>query len=106
MKTATRNPIRNTLLAGAAMIGASVLGSAQFAHADNGDDRSDEAKIRTGFEVAPVPLNLHGKRRELVGLGSYLVNVVADCNGCHTADPATEYAQGGNPYFKGSPPQV
>jgi hypothetical protein len=107
MKPTNGNPIRNTLLAGAAMIAASILGGAQFAHADNGDDRSgDEAKIRTGFEVAPVPLNLHGKRRELVGLGSYLVNVVADCNGCHTANPATEYAEGGNPYFKGSPPQV
>jgi hypothetical protein len=52
-----------------------------------------------GLEFAPVPLNLHGKDRELVRLGSYLVNVAGDCNGCHSANPATEYARGGNPYF-------
>jgi hypothetical protein len=71
---------------------------------DDGD--SDVAKIRRGFEIAPVPLNLKGKDRALVGFGSYLVNAVADCNGCHSAGPATEYAPGGNPYFKGNPPAV
>jgi hypothetical protein len=28
------------------------------------------------------------------------VNVVGDCNGCHSAGPATEFAPGGNPYFR------
>jgi hypothetical protein len=73
-----------------------------------GDDEGDgeQSRIRRGFEIAPVPLNLHGKNRELVGLGSYLVNLGGDCNGCHSAGPATEYAKGGNPYFKGNPPTV
>jgi hypothetical protein len=53
-----------------------------------------------------VPLNLKGRNRELVGLGSYLVNAVASCNDCHSAGPETAYAPGGNPYFKGNPPQV
>jgi hypothetical protein len=53
-----------------------------------------------------VSLNIQGKDRALVGLGSYLVNAVADCNGCHSAGPMTEYAPGGNPYFKGNPPAV
>jgi hypothetical protein len=74
--------------------------------ADDADRISDKALIRRGFEIAPVPLNLRGKDLSLVGFGSYLVNAVAGCNGCHSAGPATEYAPGGNPYFKGNPPTV
>lgn len=71
------------------------------------DERDKEAPlVRRGFEIAPVPLNLSRKDIALVGLGSYIVNAVADCNGCHSAGPMTEYAPGGNPYFKGNPPTV
>jgi len=35
---------------------------------------NDESKIKEGFAIAPVPLNLAGKDRALVGLGSYIVN--------------------------------
>ena len=73
--------------------------------ADDGDHDGDRARIRIGYEVAPVPLNVRGKDRDLVGLGSYIVNVVADCNGCHSPPPLT-YANGGNPYFKGNQPKV
>jgi hypothetical protein len=68
------------------------------AHADDDDT---ESRIKLGFEIAPVPLNLAGKDRAKVGLGSYLVNAIGDCNGCHTAGgpPNFNYAQGGNPYF-------
>jgi len=59
----------------------------------------DVAKVLKGFQIAPVPLNMQGKDPNLVGYGSYLVNAVADCNGCHTPDPSTEYAAGGNPFF-------
>jgi hypothetical protein len=34
----------------------------------------DESRIQCGFEITPVPLNLEGKNRALVGLGSYIVN--------------------------------
>jgi hypothetical protein len=69
--------------------------------ADDGDDRDDEKdpRIHQGFEIAPVPLNLEGKNRALVGLGSYFVNAQMDCDGCHSAGPRTEFAMGGNPYF-------
>jgi hypothetical protein len=53
-----------------------------------------------------VPLNLEGKDRDLVGLGSYLVNAVASCNDCHSAGPETQYSPGGVPFFKGNPPTV
>jgi hypothetical protein len=59
---------------------------------------TEESKVQRGFDAAPVPLNLDGLDVGLVGLGSYIVNIQADCNGCHSAGPATEYTQG-SPYF-------
>lgn len=74
----------------------------------NAEDKggNDEASlIRIGFAIAPVPLNLEGKNRDLVGLGSFIVNGQADCNGCHTAGgpPNFNYANNGNPYFLNQP---
>src|ERR1700676_5682483 len=86
----------------AGILFAGVVISATRARADGQDD--ENSKIQIGFEIAPVHLNLAGKNRELVGLGSYIVNLQSDCNGCHSAGPATEYAPGGNPYF--GQPQV
>lgn len=65
------------------------------------DDES-ESRIKQGFAIAPVKLNLIEKNRALVGLGSYLVNAVGSCNDCHTFP---NYAIGGNP-FQGQPKQV
>jgi hypothetical protein len=62
------------------------------------DEQGDESRIRQGFANAPLPLNLVGKNRGLVGLGSYLVNVSGDCNGCHAPD-TNPYLPGGNPYL-------
>lgn len=73
--------------------------------ADDDDNDRNEAKVRKGFQIAPVHLNLENKDRELVGLGSYIVNAQADCNGCHSAGPATEFLPGGNPYF-GQPAKI
>ncbi|HEV2577707.1 MAG TPA: hypothetical protein VGU25_10890 [Acidobacteriaceae bacterium] len=57
--------------------------------------------IQIGFQIAPVKLNLINKDPALVGYGSFLVNAVADCNGCHTGGvpPNLNYAAGHNPYF-------
>ena len=107
MKETSRKQMSFTVRVCAALAAVSISAAFTVARAD--DDRSldgDEVRIRRGFEIAPVPLNLSRKNRDLVGLGSYLVNGVADCNGCHTANPATEYTTGGNPYFRGAPPQV
>jgi hypothetical protein len=59
-------------------------------------------KVRIGFEIAPVNLNLAGKDTTLVGLGSYIVNGENDCNACHTSGgpPNFEYLPGSNPYFR------
>src|SRR5271155_6093560 len=72
----------------------------------NADDDDTNSKIKIGFEIAPVPLNLAGRNKALVGYGSYIVNAVGDCNGCHTSGgaPNFNYADGGQPYF--NQPQV
>jgi hypothetical protein len=89
-----------TILVMSAVVLAAMLNSSPRVEAQNyGDDES--TLIRIGYEIAPVPLNLAGKDPKLVGLGSFLVNAVGDCNGCHTAGgpPNYNYANGGNPYF-------
>jgi hypothetical protein len=78
-----------------------VLSQSNIKAAGNNDDIS-ESVIRRGFEIAPVPLNLRGKNRALVGLGSYNVNAQGGCNDCHTNPP---YAAGGDP-FAGEPEQI
>src|ERR1700736_4129255 len=90
----------------AAIVLAAMLSSSRSVRAGDDDDNDrNESKVRKGFAIAPVPLNLAGKNHELVGLGSYIVNAQADCNGCHSAGPQTEFAPGGNPYF-GQPTKV
>jgi hypothetical protein len=73
-----------------------------FSNVTRAGDRDDdkESRVKIGFQIAPVPLNLKGKNCDLVGYGSYLINAVAGCNGCHTNSPPTEYAPGGNPYLR------
>src|SRR5258708_26670031 len=89
----------------AAIVHAGMGSSSPRTRAIADDNESNESKIQRGFEIAPVPLNLDGKNRELVGLGSYIVNAQGDCNGCHSAGPVTEFAPGGNSYF-GQPEKI
>jgi hypothetical protein len=65
------------------------------------NDESSASTIQRGFDINPVPLDLKGKNRGLVGLGSYLVNT-GGCNDCHT-NPS--YLPGGDP-FAGEPEQI
>jgi hypothetical protein len=65
-------------------------------------DNNDESIIQRGFDIAPVELNLKGKNRALVGLGSYIVNT-GGCNDCHT-NPS--YLPGGDPFAGESPEQI
>ena len=84
-----------------AMIASPITASSQKLVAPGNNDDSSESQIQRGFEIAPVPLNLRGKNRALVGLGSYIVNT-GGCNDCHTIP---SYAPGGDP-FAGEPEQI
>ena len=73
---------------------------------DNGNNGA--SIIQIGFDIAPVPLDLRGKNKALVGEGSFLVNAIGDCNGCHNGGgpPNFNYAAGNNPYFGQKPAKV
>ncbi|MGE5088517.1 MAG: cytochrome C [Candidatus Levyibacteriota bacterium] len=84
----------------AALAVAAAIALAAFPLASSADDDS-QSQIQRGYQINPVTLNLAGKNRALVGLGSYIVNS-GGCNDCHTSP---SYAPGGNP-FLGEPEQV
>ena len=67
---------------------------------------NEQLQIQQGLAITPVKLNMTGKDPNLVGYGSYLVNAVMPCNDCHSAGPATEFSDGGNPYFSQHPAKV
>ena len=99
-----------TRMGTAAAFGAVVLGGMIISAGPGPAGDDDESKIQQGFAIAPVPLNLAGKDRGLVGLGSYIVNAQIDCNGCHTSAPRNmpwlEWVPGGIPYFGQRPTKV
>ena len=66
------------------------------------DPASEDSRIVEGFRIAPVQLRFRGNNRDLVGLGSYIVNAQGGCNDCHTNPP---YAEGGDP-FEGEPERI
>lgn len=85
----------------AAIMFVGMLNNARHVKAhEEGDDEKAEARIERGFQLAPVHLQYDRENRKLVGLGSYYVNGMVDCNGCHSLGPATEFAPGGNPYLR------
>ena len=68
-------------------------------HAQEESD-SDAQLVAIGLKIAPPFLNTQGKVPALVGLGSFIVNAQADCNGCHGSDPTNEFLVPGNPYLR------
>jgi len=103
------NLFSKSLIAGAALaalvvIGVVVAPPSVRAKNDNNGAQDEQEMIRIGLAIAPVPLNMAGKDQDLVGLGSYIVNVTGDCNGCHSHGPASEYVlPNGNPYLRQPP---
>jgi hypothetical protein len=87
-------------LVGVSLGQAQVSGHPALAQAPAPD--TEAARIFRGYQINPVPLRLRGLDRDLVGLGSYIVNAQAACNDCHT-NPS--YAAGGDPY-KGQPKKI
>lgn len=66
------------------------------------EDKDENKRIKIGLDIAPVPLNFRKKDKDLVGLGSYIVNAQAACADCHSCPT---YAPGHNP-FQGGDGQI
>jgi mono/diheme cytochrome c family protein len=95
------------MLAGAmltALLAFSLSAVSSAPRQDEGQQDDSESRVQQGLAIAPVPLDLHGKNRALVGLGSYLVNAQGDCAACHT-NVVPPFLPGGNP-FLGEPEQI
>lgn len=90
-------------LTGAAVLTLAFGGLLLTASKGKADDPKNNSEVFIGLAIAPVQLNLKGKNVALVARGSYLVNSVGDCDGCHSGDP--EYVPGHDP-FMGEPKQV
>jgi hypothetical protein len=68
------------------------------------DSDETDSRIQIGMNIAPVKLNVTGLNPALVGLGSYIVNAQADCNGCHNSpDLGPEFLPVGDPYLNRHP---
>jgi hypothetical protein len=73
MTLGQRLKVAGTTVAFSGLLLASMFVSTPRGKAHDRDDDKDP-RIEQGFDIAPVRLNLDGKDRDLVGLGSYLVN--------------------------------
>src|SRR5436305_2968060 len=69
----------------AVLVGTLIISPRGQAAGQHNAGNDEASEIQQGFAIAPVPLNLEGKNRALVGLGSYIVNAQGDCDGCHNA---------------------
>jgi hypothetical protein len=93
-----RRPALNAFMAA----GAITLSFVNSSSAGNNSSSILNSEVQQGFAISPIPasqLNLKGKNRDLVGIGSYLVNSSGDCSGCHTFPEFLEKgdAAGSNP---------
>jgi hypothetical protein len=87
----------------AMLLAAMCLGVVAYVPVVQGQANSGQSEVQIGFDIAPVELDLKGKNRNLVGLGSYYVNGPSDCFGCHSGPNG--YLSGGVP-FGAAPNQV
>jgi hypothetical protein len=94
--------LKPTLASVAGLTTAAVFGSLVITSPGvRADSSQTDSRIQVGYNIAPVKLNLKGLDPALVGIGSYIVNAQADCNGCHTSpDYGPEYSQ--DPTFVGA----
>jgi hypothetical protein len=97
----------NSPLEMAILLSLTLFGVPLKVQAQSPDDEEQEL-VQTGLRIAPVPLNLSGKDRTLVGLGSFLVNAVGGCDECHTnaQPPNFNYSAGANPFFGQRPAKI
>ena len=105
LSTITKTAGAAATIAAVLFMGMLISPKAGLADNDNNGAQDEKLMISQGMAINPVQqLNMAGKDPDLVWLGSYLVNAVADCNGCHNSDPnGSEYAPAHDPTLLSSP---
>ncbi|MCL2452981.1 MAG: hypothetical protein FWD08_04935 [Alphaproteobacteria bacterium] len=66
----------------------------------------EESLAERGFAISPIPksrLKFQEEERERVGLGSFIVNAIADCSGCHSFPQFLEKSKPGSNPAAGDP---
>jgi hypothetical protein len=87
------------------LVAAGILAGSQYGKAanDNNGAQDEREMIQIGMTTAAstgIHLNITSQDTDLVGLGSYIVNVTSDCNLCHSpAFITTSFTPNGNPYL-------
>jgi hypothetical protein len=71
------------LLSLAIMLSTAVM-TCGISYAGDDSNRISTSRVLQGKAISPVTLDLTGKDPAQVYLGSYLVNAVGDCSGCHS----------------------
>jgi hypothetical protein len=66
-------------------------------YAGGNDNQISPSQVQQGAAIAPVKLNLAGKVPAKVYMGSYIVNGIGDCSGCHSF-PQYLNSGAGSPY--------
>jgi hypothetical protein len=97
--------VAGTAVVGLFAIGMSIVTPSSHAANDYVNSQDEQQMIQTGLTIAAslgITMNIGNRDPDMVGLGSYLVNVAADCNGCHS-DPKSTAAPAGNPYLLPGP---
>src|SRR6266480_3411419 len=92
--------MRSTFTLACVLCALVLVGAAARGSEDKDERKSDDSRIQRGFAISPVALTFQKKDRDVVGLGSYIVNAQAVCNDCHTCP---SYAPGHNPHVTGLP---
>lgn len=80
-----------------------MIGSSVYA-----DEDDEDSLVEQGFSISPIPpadLKFDRTDRDRVGLGSFIVNAIGDCSGCHSfpqflenGDPAGSDPTAGDPF--------
>jgi hypothetical protein len=104
----SEEPMGTRLLALAVMLSMAVMTSGSSSATED----ESASPVEQGFAISPIPksrLNLRGKDYATVGWGSYIVNGLSDCSGCHSFPQFLEKgnAAGSNPVvgdpYEGTP---
>jgi hypothetical protein len=94
----TQNPLR---LLAVALFAGLVLTLSLVSRSPAQEPDENGSLVQRGFAINPVQLDLDGKNRALVGLGSYIVNSRGACNNCHTCPSSVGHSTADNPFVTG-----